>query len=125
MKCFMLGRFFRIAELKFSSKKNKEFLHGNEEDPFAIQHGQKTYEGTVTFFQSDFQALIESAGEVDILDLSMDIVVTYKPKAPRVGPTVTRILKLAEFTEFEEGMSDGDTHMKVTLPMMFLRLENA
>lgn len=122
MKMFAFGRFFRIAELKYGPKINKEFLHGNEQDPFSIQHGQKTYQGTVSFFQSDFQALINSANGVDILELSFDIVVTYKPKNA-TGPVITKTIKLAEFSEFEEGMSDGDTHMKVTLPFMFLRLE--
>lgn len=106
--------------VEYSEKQNKEALYGRGNKPYAIQSGNVEYEGKIEIWQSELEALIRDAAGQDILKLDFDLVVNY---AAEDGPTVTDILKGCQFTEFGKNMSQGDTHMKVELPIMFIDLQ--
>ena len=123
----MLGRILtRVRGVKFSIKREKEYLTARGDDPHAIQHGNRTPEGELTLLQSEVEAL--QAGlepEEDLTDLSaFDITVSFVRKN---NPTqiVTYILKGVEFTEDNRESKQGDKFMEITLPIMYLRREAA
>ena len=80
--------------------------------------GNYSYEGKVSIWQSELEAMTRDAQNKDILTLNFDLVVAYVPKDG--GQIVTDILKGVEFTEVKKAMKQGDKNMIVELPIMFL-----
>lgn len=69
-----------IRSVKYKESKEKEVLYGKGNKPQGIQHGNYSYDGEVTILQSELQALetaAKAAGVSSILELSMEIVVSY------------------------------------------------
>ncbi len=123
----MLGRVLgRVRGIKFSMKKDKEYLTARGGNPHAIQHGNKTPEGELILLQSVVEALQGGLEpDEDLTDLApFDITVTFVRKN---NPTkiVTYILKGVEFTDDNRETKQGDKFMEITLPIMFLRREAA
>ena len=119
----MLGRILtRVRGVKFSVKREKEYLMARGEDPHAIQYGNKTPEGELTLLQSEVEALkLLLSPEEDLTDLPpFDITVSFvRNSAP--GKIATYMLKGVEFTEDNRELKQGDKFMEITLPIMYLR----
>jgi hypothetical protein len=110
-----------ITNVEYSKKKNKEALFGRGNKPWVIQHGNFEYEGKIELWQSEINALELSAPDGEILNMEFDMTVAYVPEG--LGYTVIKTLKGCQFTDQTEGMQQGDTHMKVELPIMFLDIK--
>lgn len=108
-----------VTEVEYTSKKEKDFLYGRGSKPHKIVHGNYSYEGKITIWQSELEAMTKDAEKNDVLDLSFDLVVTYAPKNDE-GQTVTDILKGVEFTEVKKGMAQGDKNKLIEMPIIFL-----
>ena len=121
VKLFMLGRFVTgLQGVSYTAKQEKEYVYGTGNEPRAIQHGNKSYEGELKILQSELEALIKSAPSKDILSLQFDIVVSYVPSGE--SEIITDTLKTCEFTEIPKGMEQNDKMMEITLPIIFLGL---
>ncbi len=107
-----------ITEVEYTEKKEKEPLYGRGCKPHAIVGGNRSYEGKISVWQSELEAMTRDTKNKDILNLSFDIVVAYVPHDG--GQIVTDILKGVEFTEVKKGMKQGDKNMIVELPIVFL-----
>ncbi len=109
--------------VKYSAKQEKEALHAKGSKPHAIQHGNKTYEGSVSLLQSEYEALAQACGG-DVLDASVDMVVSYGN--PSKGDTVvTDILVGVEFTEDNTEWKQGDKFQEKELPFICLDRKKA
>lgn len=120
----MHGRILtRVRGVKYAAKKDKEAVHGRGENPFAIQSGNKTYEGELILLQSELEALQRQMGDTeDITDMDgFNITVAYRPKGG--GAVVSHILKNVEFTEDNREINQGDKFQELTLPIVFLGRE--
>ena len=123
VKLFMLGRFITgLQGLRYTSSQEKSYVYGTGNEPRAIQHGNRRYEGHLRVLQSELEALIESAPEKDLLKLQFDLSVSYHPKGTE-GRIITDVLKYCEFSEVPKGMKQNDKLMEIELPVLFLRLE--
>ena len=123
LKLFMLGRFVTgLQGVSYTSKQEKEYVYGTGNEPRAIQHGNRSYEGELKLLQSELEALIAAAPEKDALELQFDIVVSYTPRDNM--QIITDTLKACEFTEVPKGMAQNDKMMEITLPIIFLRLNH-
>ena len=91
--------------------------HPSSNEPVSIQSGNVSYEGEVAMLRSEYETLA-AAGGGSVLDLQVDIVVSYG-NPPDV--MVTDKLMGCQFTEEENSMSQGDKNEEVTLPFIFLR----
>jgi len=111
-----------ITEVEYTAKKDKDFLYGRGNKPHRIVSGNYSYEGKITIWQSELEAMRKDAPDRDILKLSFDVVVTYTPKDDD-GKIVTDILKGVEFTEEKKGSQQGDKNMLIELPVIFLDLK--
>lgn len=112
-----------IRGIDYKQKKNKEALYAAGRYAKSIQHGRRESEGTLTILQSELIALNKSAvaaGYKDILDVDMDILVSY------VGSngvtTIDRIIK-ASFSELPQGLKEGDMNQEIALPFVALDIE--
>ncbi|MDE6483485.1 MAG: hypothetical protein K2L01_07000 [Rikenellaceae bacterium] len=107
-----------IRSIKYSTKQEKELLHGKGNNPLSIQKGNKTNEGEIGLLQSELEALEVAAGG-SILDLELNVVVTYGN--PSKGDAVkTDQLMGVQFTEDPRELKQGDKFMEITVPFIFL-----
>jgi len=111
-----------IMEIRYTEKQEKELSYGKGNEPHSIQKGNRGYEGSLKIMQSDYESLV-AAGKGSVLNIEADAIVAYGN--PSNGDTITtdKILKL-QFTEAPKGMAQNDKKMEVTLPFIFLRLQN-
>ncbi|NHN26759.1 hypothetical protein FIA58_013825 [Flavobacterium jejuense] len=107
-----------ITEVEYTVKQDKEFLRGRGAKPHSLTKGNKSYEGKISIWQSEYEALVQDSPNKDILDLEFDIIISYAPNDG--GQTVTDVLSGAQFTEAKKGMKQGDKNMIIELPIMFL-----
>lgn len=108
-----------LTAIEYSVKQDKEAIFGRGSDPHSIGRGNRTHEGKLTVLQSEYEAMVRDAKENDILNLSIDITVSFIPQDG--GQMVTDILQGVEFTEDAKKANQGDKNMPVELPFIFLR----
>ena len=107
-----------ITEVEYTVKQEKDTLRGRGNKPHKITRGNKSYEGKITIWQSELEAMVQDAPNKDILDLNFDVIVSYVPEDG--GQSVTDVLSGCEFTETKKGMKQGDKNMLIELPIIFL-----
>lgn len=108
--------------VSYTSKQEKEALYAKGNKPHSIQRGNKSYEGSISLVQSEYEALKQAAGG-DILDASIDLVVSYGN--PTKGDTiVTDLLQGVEFTDDNTEWKQGDKFQEKELPFIFLDKKN-
>ena len=112
---------FRAVD--YSSKQEKEALYAKGNKPHGIQRGNKSYEGSITLLQSEYEALRQACGG-DVLDASFDLVVAYG-NASKGDAIVTDILVGAEVTEDNTEWKQGDKLQEKKLPFIFLDKKSA
>ena len=130
MKVTILGK--RLVGLRgFTYKKSqeKELVYAEGNQPKAIQRGNKKYEGTLMLLKSDvddINAIARAANYDDYVDIpGSEIVIACTYEKEEGGKLVTVSLINVEFTEFEDGMKQGDKFKEVSLPFIFLRKKEA
>lgn len=111
-----------ITEIEYTKKKEKGSLYGRGCDPHKIIRGNNSYEGKISIWQSELEAMTRDAPNKDILSLNFSIGVSYIPHDG--GQIVRDTLISAEFTEVKKGMKQGDMNMIVELPYVFTRIKN-
>lgn len=106
-----------ITEVEYTEKKEKDYLYGRGCKPHSITGGNASYDGKISIWQSELEAMTRDAKNKNILSLEFDIVITYVPMDG--GQIVTDILKNVQFNEVKKGMKQGDKNMIVELPILF------
>ncbi len=109
------------TEVEYTEKQEKESIYGRGSKPHAIGRGNKSYEGKVTIWQSELEAMVQSAPNKDVLSLSFDMIVSYVPQDGT--PMVTDILKKVEFTEVKKALKQGDKNMVIEMPIVFTEVK--
>lgn len=107
-----------ITEVEYTVKQEKETLRGRGNKAHAITRGNKSYEGKLSIWQSELEAMIADAPNKDLLSLNFDVIVSYVPEDG--GRAVVDVLSGCEFTEAKKGIKQGDKNMVVELPFVFL-----
>ena len=108
--------------ISYTKKQEKEALYAKGNLPHSIQHGNKSYEGSITLLQSELEAL-ELASGGDALDANFDILISYGN--PLKGDVIqTDYIKGCEITEIPKGMSQGDKFSEHELPFIALDIQN-
>lgn len=107
-----------ITEIDYAEKKDKEALYGRGCKPHAIVGGNTSFEGKISVWQSELEAMTQSAPNKDILSLEFNVIISYVPHDG--GETVTDILKGVQFTEVRKASKQGDKNMIIELPIVFL-----
>jgi len=111
-----------IRGVSYTSKIEREHLHGKGRYPMSIQSGNVTYEGSVTVVQSELEGL-QKAGKGSLFNLNVDIVVAYGN--PSNGdPITTDVIKGVRFTEEKKESKQGDKFMEIEIPFLAIRILN-
>lgn len=107
-----------VTEVEYTEKQEKDILFGRGNKGHQVTRSNKTYEGKIKIWQSELEAMTESAPNKDILSLNFEVIVSYVPQDG--GKIVTDVLVSTEFTEVKKGMAQGAGNMEVELPVIFL-----
>jgi hypothetical protein len=112
-----------IRGVSYKESQEKEPLHGRGNKPLSIQKGNKTYEAELALLQSEVEAILKKAGKKKgVTDIKpFDVVVSYVPRDST--KIITDIIKMAEFTENEKSLKQGDKFMEITLPIVALDID--
>ena len=107
-----------IRGVSYNSDQEKEALYAKGNKPHGIQHGNKSYAGTVRILQSELDALVAAAGG-DVLEARFNIIVAYGN--PSRGDIVkTDLIRGAEITSVPKGLNQNDKFMEIELPIVAL-----
>ena len=106
--------------IKYTTKQEKEALYGKGNEPLKIQKGNKSHEGELTILQSEYETLVANSSDGSILSLQLDAVVAYGNPA-NGDVMIVDVLQGLQFTEESKEMKQGDKHMEMKLPFIFLR----
>lgn len=107
-----------IRGVSYNADQEKEALYAKGNKPHGIQHGNKSYAGSVRILQSELEALTSAAGG-DVLDARFDIIVAYGN--PSRGDLVrTDLIRGAEITSVPKGLNQNDKFMEIELPLVAL-----
>lgn len=111
-----------IRAIKHKRKRELEEVYGKGREPRAIQSGNNSYEGEIEILQSDFNAIEDAAGG-NILDVNVDILVSYGN--PSNGDVIrTKKISGVRFGESENAGKQGDKFMPITLPFKAIGIKN-
>lgn len=120
---FINGVFIsKIAGFTSRKRQEKEALHAHGNEPYSIQRGNKTYEGSLTLYKSAVDAInraVQLSGGDDLLDAEFLMVGTFAPKGTRL--ISTRSCFGCEFMEDALEMTQNMKSIPVNLPFIFLR----
>lgn len=105
--------------ISYKAKREKEAIYGKGDEPVSIQHGNKSYEGSLTVTTSEYNALVQAGGG-SILDLQCDITVSYGNSAQGDIMRTDKLIGV-EFTEEPDDWKQGDKFQEHALPFIFLR----
>ena len=107
-----------LRGIKYTSKQDKEVLYGKVNKPVGIQRGNKSYEGSISLLQSEYEALKVAAGG-DILNMRTNIVVCYGNPSKGEATTTDTLIGV-EFTEAPHDWKQGDKFAEQELPIIYL-----
>ena len=112
----------KIRAISYVKKQEKEALYAKGNKPHSIQRGNKSYETSLTLLQSELED-IEAASGGDVLDASLNVVVSYGN--PSKGDVIkTDLIEGNEITEVPKGMNQGDKFSEHELPGIALNIKN-
>ena len=105
-----------ITKIEYKVKQKKENNYGAGSEPTSRGYGNKEYEGKITLYREEWQAIIDASPLRDPLAIDFfDIQVVYG--GTRVTPA-TDILQACEFLEDPLTVGQGDTKIMVEIPII-------
>ena len=112
-----------LRGIAYSEAQEKEALYAKGNKPHGIQRGNKSYTGSLRLLQSAVLELQASVPSRSLLDVTIDIVVSYGN--PTMGDVIhTDLIKGAEFTEAPRALNQNDKFMEIELPIVAIDVVN-
>lgn len=115
-----------LTDIEYKVEKEFEEIYGAGQYAQFLGEGNKKFSGTVEMLQGDYELLVEEArklGGTDITDMEVSITVSYIPSINTTLKTITDHISGVRFTDSSKKISQGETHMKVSLPFIALSIE--
>lgn len=105
-----------ITKIEYKKKQTKENLYGAGYKPVSRGYGRYEYEGSIELYTEEWKRIIAAAPDRDPLNIApFDIQVVFA--GTRVSPEKD-VLKMCEFMEDPLAVNEGDTSIKVTIPLV-------
>lgn len=105
-----------ITKIDYKAKQTKENLYGAGYKPVSRGYGKYEYEGSIEIYTEEWKRIIAAAPNRDPLSIApFDIEVVFAGN--RVAPEKDS-LKMCEFLENPLSSSEGDTSIKVSIPLI-------
>lgn len=109
-----------ITKIDYNAKQKKENNYGLGVDPVSRGRGNKEYEGSIELYLEEWLQICAAAPTGDPLDID-PFQVQVVIGGPKVRPAKD-VLNAVEFLENPLSTSQGDTSLKVTIPIIFAGL---
>lgn len=106
-----------IRSVKYTESQEKEVLYAKGSKPRSIQRGNVSIEGEIGLTQSEYEALRAASPTGTILDLNVNVMVSYGNPAMGIAMSTDELVGV-EFTEAPMEMTQGDKMMEITLPFI-------
>jgi hypothetical protein len=105
-----------ITKLSYNAKQNKENLYGASYEPISRGYGNVEYEASMEIYTEEWQRIIASSPDRNpLLIPAFDVPVVFGG----IGVTpMQHTLKAVEFMENPLDSSQGDTSIKITIPLI-------
>lgn len=111
-----------ITSIEYKAKQNKENNYGMGTEPISRGYGNKEYEGKITLYRDEWNAIIANAPSRDPLDIDFfDIQVSFS--GTRVAASLD-VLRACEFLEDPFTVAQGDTKIMVELPIIIGKVDH-
>lgn len=111
-----------ITSIEYKRKQKKENNYGMGTEPVSRGYGNKEYEGKITLYREEWNAIIAAAPSRDPLDIPFfDIQVTFS--GARVQASLD-VLRACEFLEDPFTVSQGDTKIMVEIPLVIGQIDH-
>lgn len=105
-----------VKAIDYKSKQAKQNNYGAGNMPFSRGRGNKEFEGSITLFMEEVEALKAASPTGDLNDIPpFDVVVAFLPEG---GEIVTHTLKYCEFTENGRSLKQGEMEITPELPLI-------
>jgi len=105
-----------ITKIDYKAKQTKENLYGAGYKPVSRGYGKYEYEGSIEIYTEEWKRIIAASPNRDPLSIApFSIEVVFAGN--RVTPDKDS-LKMCEFLENPLSSSEGDTSIKVTIPLI-------
>lgn len=106
-----------ITKIKYNAKQNKENLMGAGYKPVARGYGNYEYEGEIEIYTEEWQRIIAAAPGRDPLAIDwFDVQIVFV--STKIATPTVHTLKNVEFMENPLESSQGDTSIKITIPLI-------
>ncbi|WP_053405176.1 hypothetical protein [Persicobacter sp. CCB-QB2] len=122
----MLG----FTDVEYTTEVNLEAIYGAGDMAQYIGEGNEAITGSIELLQSNYEALVEEAkkrGRRSVAGMEVDMLVSYIPKSedPAIIALKTIVDRIvgAKFSTAGKKFTQGDTHAKVSIPFLALRVE--
>jgi hypothetical protein len=130
IKVSMLGKELSgLRGLTHKYAREKEHVYGQGSDARSIQRGNKKLDGSLALLKSDFDELntvARNAGYPNLVEVPGKLInITCVYQKDDGDPIKTDVLIYVEFTEYEDGMKQGDKFKEIALPFLFLKLKQS
>jgi hypothetical protein len=110
-----------LRSVKYTETQEKEVLYAKGSKPRSIQRGNISIEGEISLTQSEYEALRAASPTGTILDLNVNVLVSYGNPATGTAMINDELIGV-EFTEAPMEMTQGDKFMEITLPFIALQV---
>ncbi len=111
-----------ITKISWKKKAEKTNNYGAGPDPVSRASGRNEYEASIEVYRDEWQRIIDIAPEKDPLQIPpFDIPVVFG--GSRVTAN-TVILQACEFLEDAFEANEGDTSLKITIPLIIAGIKN-
>jgi len=105
-----------ITAIEYKAKQKKDNNYGMGDVPTSRGYGNKEYEGKITLYKDEWNAIIAAAPSRDPLDIPFfDVQVSFS--GSRVQPSLD-VLRAVEFLEDPFTIGQGDTKSMVEIPLI-------
>jgi hypothetical protein len=105
-----------ITKIDYKAKQTKENIYGSGYKPVSRGYGKYEYEGSIEIYTEEWKRIIAASPNRDPLSIApFDIEVVFAGN--RVAPEKDS-LKMVEFLENPLSVSEGDTSIKVSIPLI-------
>lgn len=105
-----------ITKISYNAKQTKENLYGAGYEPISRGRGNIEYEASIEIYTEEWQRIISVSPERNPLKIPpFDIPIVFGGEGVTA---IKHILKSAEFMENPIDSSQGDTSIKVTVPLI-------
>lgn len=107
-----------VVDIEVEVSRETKVLKGRGMKGHQILKGNHAVKGKIGIWQSEFEAMTESAPDKDPTLMEFDLL--WSHVATDGGPTVVDVIKSTSIESFKKGMKQGDTNQIIELPFVAL-----